>query len=415
MYHKRQIIPYIDKMLKIFPVIAITGPRQSGKSTLIQHYIDESWQYFSLDNRSLVLQIKQDPELFFQNYDKNIVIDEAQKIPGIFDTVKNIVDNEKNRKIILSGSANFQLMESITESLAGRIGLIELLPFSLSEYLLIPSNNIFKKIISSSTAKELKKLLLDSKLNIINEKQLLDFILYGGYPKLAILKSLEDKWIWLQNYISTFLERDVRELGQIANLDFFQKVYRILAFQTGNIFNASSISSDIGITNNTVKKYFSLLQTSYQCKELYAYFSNKRTQLIKSSKSYYLDTGIVNFIIGNDNILSMQNNREWGAILETHVYTELIKELINFIPKPSLYYWRTNNGAEVDFIINTGQKLIPIEVKSASSILPFHLRGMKSFMSAEKEKVDFGIFLYRGKEIVLLAENILAIPLCYLI
>jgi len=412
-YKKRTIEPKISKLFEIFPIVSITGPRQSGKSTLIKHYTKqqkEKWEYISLDNRDTLLSIKEDPTLFAKSIKSNIAIDEAQKAPELFHSLKQLVDEKPPYKIILSGSANFLLLKSISESLAGRVGLLELEPFSVAEAYNLKQNNLVSKIIESSSIDELHSKLAKLQRRKITDEQLLDFILYGGFPKLQELKP-EQKWIWFAQYISTYIERDLRDLSQIANLDAFQKVYKLFAFQTAQLLNMSNIASDIGIDSKTVAHYLSILESSYQCAKLSAYFSKQRKQVIKSPKVFYMDTGLVNFHQKNTDIDSMLNRGDWGHILETFVHSELYKEIKDMTMPASLHFWRTSNGAEVDFVVEYGAKLYPIEVKAGAQINPLELRGLESFMEAEAEKVDFGIVLYRTDKVQFIKKNILGIPL----
>lgn len=412
-YKKRLIEPKISKLFEIFPIVSITGPRQSGKSTLIQHYTSkqkEKWEYISLDNRDTLLNIKEDPTLFTKSIKSNIAIDEAQKAPELFHSLKQLVDEKLPYKIILSGSANFLLLKSISESLAGRVGLLELEPFSIAEAYNLKPNNLVSKIIESRSIDELQNKLIKLQRKKITDEELLDFILYGGFPKLQELKP-EQRWTWFSQYISTYIERDLRDLSQIANLDAFQKVYKLFAFQTAQLLNMSNIASDIGIDSKTVAHYLSILESSYQCAKLSAYFSKQRKQVIKSPKVFYMDTGLVNFHQKNTDNASMLNRGAWGHILETFVYSELHKEIKDMTIPASLHFWRTNNGAEVDFIIEYGAKLYPIEVKASAQINPLELRGLESFMEAENKKVDFGIVLYRTDKVQFIKKNILGIPL----
>lgn len=412
-YKHRLIEPKISKLFEIFPIVSITGPRQSGKSTLIQHFTSkqkEKWQYISLDDREALLKIKEDPTLFAKSIKSNIAIDEAQKAPELFHSLKQVVDQKIPYKIILSGSANFLLLKSISESLAGRVGLLELEPFSVAEAYGLQTNKLVSKIIASSSIDELHSNLVKLQSKQISDEQLLDFILYGGLPKVHELKP-DQKWVWFAQYISTYIERDLRDLSQIANLDAFQKVYKLFAFQTAQLLNMSHIASDIGIDSKTVAHYLSILESSYQCLRLPAYFSKQRKQVIKSPKVFYMDTGLVNYHQKNTDMDSMLNRGAWGNILETFVYGELYKEIKDMQMPASLYFWRTNNGAEVDFVVEYGSKLYPIEIKSAAQVNPVELRGLESFMEAESKKVDFGIVIHRTDKVQFLKKNILAIPL----
>jgi len=412
-YKKRLVESKISKLFEIFPIVSITGPRQSGKSTLIQHFTSkqkEKWDYISLDNREILLSIKEDPGLFVKSIKSNIAIDEAQKAPELFHSLKQLVDEKLPYKIILSGSANFLLLKSITESLAGRVGLIELQPFSVAEAYGLTSNKLISKIIESNSIDDLHSKLIGFEKKQISDEQLLEFILYGGFPKIHEL-TVKQKWTWFSQYISTYIERDLRDLSQIGNLDAFQKVYKLFAFQTAQLLNMSNIASDTGIDSKTVAHYLSILEASYQCKRLNAYYSKQRKQLIKNPKIFYLDTGLVNFHQKNDDIESMLNRGDWGHILETFVYSELHKEIKDMEMQATLNFWRTNNGAEVDFVVENGQKLYPIEIKAGSQINSIELRGLESFIEAEAEKVSFGIVIYRTDKVQFIKKNILGLPL----
>ncbi|MFH1429575.1 MAG: ATP-binding protein [Candidatus Margulisiibacteriota bacterium] len=411
-YKQRELENRILSLFEVFPIVAVTGPRQSGKSTMLQHFMDKTWAYYSLDNRELLSRINNDPGLFVNSFERNIIIDEAQKSPALFHSIKEIIDKDFSYKIILSGSANFILLKSITESLAGRVGLLELLPFSLSEYYGLKKQGIIKLIIDAEDVNYFKKKAGSLVSGQVDENMLLEFILYGGYPRINNLKDKKNAWEWFSGYITTYIERDLRDLAQVGDLDTFQRVYKMFSFQTGNILSYSNISQDIGINAATVKRYFSILSTSYQCSLLPAYYQNQKKQITRAPKMFNIDTGLSNYFMKNNSVDRMLNSGSWGAILETWIYTEIHKEINNMSAKPDIYYWRTNNGAKVDFIIEFGEKLIPIEVKSAVQISPYDLRGLKSFITANRtKKIPFGIVLYRGREIIMLEENIIALPI----
>lgn len=411
-YKKRNLEGLIGQLFDIFPIVAVTGPRQAGKSTLIKHFIDNQWNYHTLDNRELLLRIKSDPTLFVKSLTTHTVIDEAQKCPDLFPAIKEIVDSDFPYKILISGSANFLLLKSITESLAGRVGLLELLPFSLSERSGIESNQLVETICGCETIESLHETLTEKNKHRLPEPGILDFILHGGYPKIYNLRSEPARLRWFQDYISTYLERDLRDLAQVADIGTFQQVYKLIAFQNSGVLNMSSMASDVGISVHTVKKYISILESSYQCKMLQSYHFNQRKQIIKSPKIYYTDTGLVNYFVRNHTVERMTHTGGWGGTLEAHVFSELYKEIKDMVPRPSLYYWRTNNGAEVDFVIQQGQRLIPVEVKSAIQVNASSLRGLKSFTESQPEgNVPFAVVLYRGEEVVYLDRFTLAVPL----
>lgn len=412
-YKTRLIQGRIDQLLKVFPIVAVTGPRQAGKSTLLKHYITPQWQYFTLDDRDLLFRIQSDPMLFVRSLSSSVVIDEAQKAPDLFHAIKYIVDSGFQHKIILSGSANFLLMKEITESLAGRVGFIELLPFSLAESLMQPSGELLPAMLTLSSISKLREYFQERTINNLGSDKILDFILSGGFPKTDEIDATA-RTDWMSAYISTYLERDLRELAKIGDLRAFQHFYTLLAHQPSAIINFSSIASDTGLTVNTLKKYMSILEMSYQYRLLPGFVARKRQQLSKSPKIYALDTGLINHIIRYMTLDQMQYSAHWGGILETWVFSELWKTANTLSVKPNFYYWRTHNGAEVDFILEHGDRLVPIEVKSSSRLSLQDLRSMNLFISSQSNHdIPFGIILYRGTEVYPITANILAIPWTY--
>lgn len=409
-YKKRILENQLDSLFEVFQVISVTGPRQSGKSTMLENYANNKWQYFNLDNRTLRLKVSQDPDLFVRGFQSNIIIDEAQKVPDLFHSIKEIIDRGYSYKIILSGSANFLLMQSITESLAGRVGILELHPYSIAEFLSIKPNGYIYDFLDSKNIEALFKRLSSKKH--IDENKLLDFILDGGFPKIHNLKSHNDKLQWFQNYITTYIEKDLRDIGNIVDLESFQVIYNLLAYQATKLLNMSNIASDIGLNLNTIKKYISILETSYQYKKLFPFKLGYKEKITKSPKIYGFDSGMINFLIKNFDRDRMINSGYWGVILENWIFTELYKCIKDLVPKPQLHFYRTRNDAEVDFVIEHGKKLIPIEIKTSYNIKSMDLRSLKSFIgSYTKFEIPYGLVIHRGEKVSYLDDKILGIPL----
>ncbi len=415
-YHQRKIQSRISKLFEIFPIVSITGPRRAGKSTLINYYTEQSrekWKYYNLDDLNLVQEIKADPVLFARSINCNIAIDEAHKCPELFHSLKLVVDEGLPYRIIISGSANFLLLKSISESLAGRVGLLELQAFSIAEALNLNSNNLIERIIKHNDINLLAKELDEVAAKQISQEQLLDFALYGGFPALQTLAP-EQRWQWFSAYTSTYIEKDLRDLAQVASLSDFQRTYSMLAFQTAQILKNSTLSSDLGIDAKTIKKYISILESSYQCKLVPAYHNQNRKRLIKKPKLYFHDTGLVNFFQKNNNLDFMLQRGDWGHILETHAFSEIYKEIKDFTMPVNIYHWRTSNDAEVDLVLEYGKQIIPIEIKSASRLDSRDLLGLSNFLSDYSKKAKFGIVLCRCDRVHMVTRNILAIPLTLL-
>lgn len=409
-YRPRHLERNLYARLEQFPVVVVTGSRQSGKSTMLQHMFTKTgWRYVTLDLRSTVEKIKADPDLFVKDIDSNIIIDEAQKAPELFHSLKYLVDKKKTYRIILSGSANFLLLAKVTESLAGRAAILELFPFSSGEIYRKASSSVIDMIYNINQAQDISRA---KKVSQLSDTQIWGQVLYGGYPKLLEYKSHEQKQNWLDNYITTYLERDLRNLAQVGDIGDFQRFYKMLAFQSGNLLNLSNIASDIGISVPTCKKYLSILEASYQYILLRPYYINIRKRLIKSPKVYILDTGLGNYFIGNDSLDKLKNSGNLGHILETWVIIEFIKHNNIQHRKKNLYFWRTSNGAEVDLLIEDGKKIIPIEIKTTYRIKPESIRGLKEFISLDIGRdIPFGVVFYRGDEVYRISDKIWAIPI----
>jgi len=409
-YINRHMEDKVRRYVKQFPVVVLTGPRQAGKSTLLKHLFskEKNWEYVNLDHRGVWERISSDPDLFAKDIDSNIIIDEAQKAPALFHSIKWRVDDGMKHKIILSGSANFQLLHKVTETLAGRTGVLELFPFTINEK--SQKANILELLVSSPDIDKVSKTLKDSKP--ISDDMLFEHLLWGGYPKLLEYKKADLKLSWFENYRTTYIERDLRDLTQIADISGFQKFHSMLAFRIGGVLNLSSIANDIGVSVPTCKKYLQILEASYQYFQLKPYHINVSKRLIKSSKIYILDTGICNYFLGVDSLRLLRGSGSFGNIFENFAIAEILKQNSLLPRKNNLYFWRTSNGAEVDLIIEKGNNIIPIEIKSGIRIAEASIRGLTGFMNLKIDRrIKFGIVFYRGDRVFKITDKILAVPI----
>lgn len=407
-YVKRHAEAILGEYVKQFPIVVLTGSRQCGKSTLLKHYASTKWKYLSFDTLGISENAKKDPDLFVNNLSSNTIVDEAQKVPEIFGPLKARVDNRPNEKFILSGSANFELMKSITESLAGRAGIIELHPFSVAEVESFGQPNFLRSIFERTRIKKTKVRHPDL------SHSLEDYILFGGYPKIFEFKTAVEKQRWLENYRTTYIERDIRNLAQVANLDEFQRLYKMCAFQTGNLLNYSTMSNDLGISVPTCTKYVSLLETSYQVFRLRPYFVNIGKRLVKTPKIYFSDSGLASHILGYQSFEDLNLRGLFGGIFESWIVMEIIKIFSTATPKPQYHFFRTQNGAEIDLLIEWRGKILPIEIKSSMRIENRDILGFASFVEPLRDKkMDIldPIVLYRGNETLPLKNGVFAIPI----
>lgn len=367
-------VPYIGRTLseetfetaKEFKIVCVIGPRQSGKTTLCKQLFTEK-AYVNLEDPDVLLFAKTNPRAFLAKYPKGAIFDEVQRIPELFNYLQDIVDSsDEMGQFILSGSNNFLMQQNISQSLAGRVGYIELLPFSLSE---LEASNIQNESLN---------------------KQMLE----GFYPDIIRKKSSASRWI--SNYIRTYLERDVRLIRNIGDILVFSKFLKICASRTSQLLNISSIAKEIGVEHKTLDAWMSVLESSYILYRLPPYFNNFNKRLIKSSKIYFYDTGVVCHLLGIRSVEGLQKSNYYGAIFENFIISEIIKNRKNKEQFGEVYFYRDSTGNEVDVLIENEGSLIPIEIKSAVKIQKEHHKNLKWFQKVFRQ--EGGILLYAGNE-----------------
>jgi len=368
--YKRQISEFLGKVSKQYPVVTIIGPRQSGKSTLVRNLFKDH-EYLSLESMDVREKAQKDPRAFLNRYKGKIILDEIQRVPELMSYIQTLIDEPKSKyHFVLTGSHNILLMEKVTQSLAGRTIIAKLLPFSREELWSRHS-----------------KMTLD------------DFVLTGGYPRIYDQKL--NASLWLSNYYQTYIERDVRSLIKISELDQFEKFIRLCAGRVGQLLNLSSLANDCGITQPTAKAWLSVLKASFICFTLKPHFKNFNKRIIKTPKLYFHDTGLVCYLlqIKNTDVLSTYPLR--GNIFENWIISETIKGYYNKGEEPPLYFWQDAKGHEIDMIVDEGTYLYPAEVKSSSTFNSEFIKHMNYFVGLQKNKPkkDFlGECYYGGSE-----------------
>lgn len=358
----------IRTLLRGFPIVTITGPRQSGKTTLARA-VFQNKPYASLEEPDLRQAAQDDPRSFLARYPKGAVLDEVQRCPAILSYLQTMVDTEGRMGLyILTGSQQFGLMSGITQSLAGRTAFVELLPFATPE------------------------LTAASKLpaNIDN------MLLTGCYPPIYDRK-LEPS-SWYSSYVTAYVERDVRQMLKIHELETFQRFVRLCAGRTGQLLNLSSLATECGITHNTAKAWISVLEASYLVFLLRPHSANFSKRLVKMPKLYFYDTGLAAWLLGIRTTEQMVTHPLRGSIFETFIISELIKSKLNKGEKPSFFFWRDSNGNEIDLIAERGTKLQPIEIKSGRTLTPEAFSGLEKWQSLAGKKAVDPALIYGGDE-----------------
>lgn len=344
--YKREISNSILSASKKMPVIVLTGPRQSGKTTIVKSLFN-SYQYVNLEYPDLREYAQNDPRGFLHQYKQGLIIDEIQHVPELFSYIQAIVDEKpENGKYILTGSQNFLFLQSVSQSLAGRAAIFYLLPLSISE------------------------------LSITDQyyHDYEDYIFKGFYPR--IYDQNLNPTHWLLNYIQTYLERDVRQIINIKDLAKFQLLLRICVGRIGQMINFSALSNEIGVDSKTIKSWMSILETSFIIYFLNPYFKNFNKRLVKTPKLYFHDTGLACALLDIKSVEQLNQHYLKGSLFENMIISEFQKEMYNQGNRQLFYFWRDNTGNEIDCIFEKGSEIVPIEIKSSRTIQPSFFKGL---------------------------------------
>ncbi len=364
----RDLTKKIKKYIKNYPVVALVGPRQSGKTTLLKNLFSEI-KYVSLEDLDVRIFAESDPRGFLNTYKPPVIFDEVQKVPQLFSYIQTEVDkNNKAGQYILSGSQNFNLIEKITQSLAGRVGILTLLPLSVNE--------IKKNKLSLNTLEKA--------------------IFTGFYPRIW------DKKInptdWYLNYIQTYIERDVRQIKNISNLSLFQRFVKLCAGRSGQILNLSSLANDCGINHNTIRSWLSILETSYIIYFLTPFYKNFNKRLIKSPKIYFYDTGLVCSLLGIENQHQIIAHSQKGALFETFIISEFVKKSYNQGKKFNGFYISEKNGHEIDLFFEDNNQFKAVEIKSGATVSDNYFGNIKYWQKNIRLEQKNSYVIYGGDE-----------------
>ena len=396
-YRNREITRVIAKALKNMPVVVVSGMRQTGKSTLLLNQPElKKRKYLNFDDFATLEAAKTHPEGLISG-DEPITIDEAQKYPEIFSVIKSEVDRRrKPGRFLLSGSANFLLLKSVAESLAGRAVYLTLHPFTRREVKSearqtpVIVNFIEKGFIPQRTASPISW----------------QEIMKGGMPSVA-LGQVKNPEIWFRGYEQTYLERDIRALSQVADLVSFRNLLRLMALRNTQILKQSELARDAKLNVMTTSRFISLMETSFILYRQPPHLRNRSSRLIKSPKIYFSDTGLAAYLMGVKDIAGSEMFR--GALFENYVAQNLEGILSAYLPDAKIYYWNVQGRYEVDFIIEIGNETIAVEVKNGSRWHERDLSGIKAYLESSKS-CRAGILAYGGTEIRKLGEKIWAVP-----
>lgn len=367
-YIKRHILNSIQTLIQQYPVLAITGPRQSGKTTLLKHSFSD-YKYVNLENPDLRSFATDDPNGFLTEYHTQVILDEVQQVPQLFSYIQTKVDESGHMgQYILSGSQNFQLLQSITQSLAGRVALFKLLPFDFTE------------LKATSTPFD------DWKY----------FAIKGFYP--AVYDRNIDPKIYYANYLETYIERDVRLLTNVHNLELFKKFIKICAGRVGQLFNLSFIANECGISQPTAKTWLSILESSYIIFKVAPYFENFTKRVVKTSKIYFYDTGLLSHLLGIKNTDALAKHSQVGSIFENLIIAEMYKQNYHQYLLKDYWFWRDSNGHEIDLLTKNSEKFDLFEIKSTQTITSKLFAEMDYLSDLIEDKTTTKTLIYGGIE-----------------
>ncbi|HFE66802.1 MAG TPA: ATP-binding protein [Chloroflexi bacterium] len=365
---EREIAPAILSMKEKMPVLVITGPRQSGKTTLSRALFPD-YEYINLEFPDIRASVAEDPRFFLTAYEKGVIFDEAQRLPDLFSYIQGLVDETRAPgRYILTGSQNFLLLEKISQSLAGRAALFNLLPFSISEIMpAFPVDDDFTRLAFT-----------------------------GAYPGIYDRRLNPPEWY--PSYISTYVERDVRQVENIRDLNKFHAFLRLCAGRVGQLFNASAIANDLGVSYKTVRSWLSVLEASFIIFLLPPFYKNFNKRVIKSPKLYFYDTGLVCSLLGIHSPRDLQLHYLKGEIFESLIISELKKRLAHANRPDRLYFWRDRSGREIDCLIETGTQIKTVEIKSGITIHPAFFKNLRYWQKLSGDSPDYSYLVYGGSE-----------------
>ena len=395
----RLVAQSLAERLGVMPAVVVTGARQTGKSTLAQELAPGKRRYFSLDDLDVADAARRDPELLVGG-DQPVTLDEVQREPDLLRAVKRAIDRKRRPgQFLLTGSANLLLMRQVSESLAGRASYLTLWPMTRREQLGLGRCGLWNELLAARDEDWLD--LLSAEPDKPEDWHVL--ARRGGFPTPAVhMRTARERSVWFDGYVRTYLERDLQELSSIVALPDFRRLMRAVCLRLGQLVNQTELGRDVALAQPTVHRYLNLLETSYQLVRLPAYAVNRTKRLIKSPKLYWGDTGVALHLGGS--------NEPGGAHLENLVLHDLLAWRDARLDRAEVCYWRTAIGEEVDFVIEAGGRLLPIEVKATGRPRLGDATHLRTFRAEYGRKARAGLLLHTGSTLEWLAPDVLAAP-----
>jgi len=409
---KRNLESKLDKLLGFFPVVIILGVRQCGKTTLAR-MLRPNWRYYDLERHRDYDLISEDFEFFIKENPHSVIIDEAQRYPQLFQELRGVIDSDrkKRNRFILTGSSSLELVKNVSESLAGRVGIIELGTFKVNELysLQLPGfYQIFQQKIDDNTIQRIKNLKPS-----VSHDQVMETFLEGGYPEPVLENDDQFFQSWMENYYQTYIQRDIRSLFPRLDLVKYQRFISMLSSLNGTIINRSQVARSLDVSEKSIRDYLEIAAGSYIWRNIHSYEKSVSKSMVKMPRGNFRDTGLSHYIQGIRNRDQLINHPTVGSSFESFITEELIKGVQALdIARVNYYYFRTRNGAEVDLILEGDFGTLPFEIKFGSFVKRRQIQSLKAFV--EKNDLPLGIVINNSDQVEMISEKIIQIPSTYI-
>jgi len=393
----RILTSQLKEAIKYFPVVLVTGARRVGKSTLVMKLLGN---YITFDDITIYLSAKEDPISFVKSLEKPVILDEVQRVPEVLLPIKQDVDEQrKNGSYILTGSANVLGFKNLADTLAGRMAILELFPLTSKEI-----NGKTEDVLEVLFNRTFSQMASD-----IDENFLIERILAGGYPEVNNIDTVGGRYLWFSSYITTYVERDVRDIGELRNIDKFFRTLNLLASRSAGILRTTDIAKSSGIDVKTLDNYLKLLKLVYIIYLLKPYSENIGKRFIKSEKIFFIDSGLLSHLLGITTKEEFLSSPYKGAIFETFVFSELLKAVKYSTVPSEIFFYRTQDGKEIDFIIKRGERIIAIEIKFSKTVSKADFKHIVDLKACLQKDIT-GFVIYTGKHILPFGKNLYALP-----
>lgn len=400
-YIRRSLETVLERAASEFPALVLTGPRQSGKTTLLRQLFSDRFTYVSLEPPDVRALAVEDPRGFLDAYRPPVMLDEIQHAPGLLPYIKDVIDSERQRagQYVLTGSQNLLLLEQVTESLAGRAAILKLWPLSRREI----EGRLDAPLPWETTRTPAKP------STPVSRQELWQSFIRGAYPEM-VANPARDVHLWHASYVQTYLERDVRTVRQVGDLTQFQNFLRATAARSGQLLNLSDLARDLGIAVNTAKAWLSVLEATHQVIILRPYFANVGKRLVKTPKVYFADLGTLCYLAGLRDPEHVASGPMGGQIMEAAVLGEIVKTLAHRGEEPRVYFWRTSAGTEVDLLVESAGNLVPIEVKLSATPRTTFASPIRTFQADLGQKAAPGFVVHPGHVRLPLGPGVTSLP-----